>query len=73
MSDPHRVTSSDRATRPLFAGVDVGGTNIKLGIVDNLGSSLAQESIPTEEERGPEDAMRRVGAGAGADDAGGGR
>ena len=60
MSDPHRVTSSDRATRPLFAGVDVGGTNIKLGIVDNLGKSLIQKSIPTDEERGPDDAMRRV-------------
>ena len=44
----------------LFAGVDVGGTNIKIGILDGAGNQLAFTSIPTESDRGPADAMRRV-------------
>ena len=48
---------------PLFAGVDVGGTNIKIGIVDDTGQTLGRTSIPTEVERGPEDAMRRAAQG----------
>ncbi len=46
--------------RPLFAGVDVGGTNIKLGIVDNQGQTILKRSIPTDEEQGPAAAMERV-------------
>lgn len=45
---------------PLFAGVDVGGTNIKLGIVDNQGQTLLRHKVPTEQERGPADAMQRA-------------
>ena len=44
---------------PLFVGVDVGGTSIKFGLVDEIGQTLAKSQIPTEQERGPEDAMRR--------------
>lgn len=53
------IPTSD-AKRPLFAGVDVGGTNIKLGIVDDAGRTLGRTSIPTEVEQGPEDAMKRA-------------
>ncbi len=60
MSDCSPKTPVEQATKPFFAGVDVGGTNIKLGIVDDTGRSLVQRSIPTEEERGPVDAMQRV-------------
>ena len=70
MSDSTRVAASDRKP-PYFAGVDVGGTNIKLGIVDDLGQSLIQDSIPTDEERGPVDAMQRVAETAASDDAAG--
>lgn len=45
---------------PLFAGVDVGGTNVKIGVVDDLGNVLAYRKIPTQEDRGPEDAMLRA-------------
>ncbi len=48
------------AQRPLFLGFDVGGTNIKLGVVDDLGRPLAQTKIVTEEERGPRDAVKRA-------------
>ena len=45
---------------PVYAGVDVGGTNIKIGLVSASSSSLANTSIPTEQQRGAEDAMRRA-------------
>ncbi len=48
------------AQRPLFLGVDVGGTGIKIGLVDDLGKTLAYTSIVTDEPRGPADAMKRV-------------
>lgn len=52
--------SPQEAKRPLFAGVDVGGTSVKLGVVDDLGRSLGKDRIDTEQERGPEDAVRRI-------------
>lgn len=45
---------------PYFLGVDVGGTGIKIGLVDDLGQTLAFESIDTEEPAGPAAAMSRV-------------
>jgi glucokinase len=42
-------------------GVDVGGTNIKVGLVDNRGRSLARLSLPTKAKAGPDDAARRMG------------
>ncbi len=49
----------DRAVAPFFVGVDVGGTNIKIGVVDDHGDTLARTAIPTEEELGAEAAMQR--------------
>jgi glucokinase len=65
---------------PFFVGVDLGGTNIKVGVVDDLGRPIIladdeqggpvndrQEgpavklSVPTEVEKGAEDATRRMG------------
>jgi glucokinase len=42
-------------------GVDLGGTNIKVGVVDDRGRVLDHFSIPTDVERGPEDGARRMG------------
>lgn len=44
--------------------MDVGGTSMKIGIVDDQGNTLAYTAIPTEEPKGPDDAMRRVAAAA---------
>lgn len=49
------------AERPFFAGVDLGGTNIKAGLVDNRGRTLAFHTEPTHAARGPEDAAARMG------------
>jgi glucokinase len=59
---PHETTSIDLASaqRPFFLGFDVGGTNIKLGVVDDLGRPVAHTKIVTEEDRGPRDAVKRA-------------
>lgn len=49
------------AKPPFFAGIDVGGTNIKLGVVDDLGRTIYKGKIATETEKGAEDASRRIG------------
>jgi len=60
MSTKQPIISLSEATYPLFLGVDVGGTNTKIGLVDNVGNTLGFVSIVTEEPRGPADAMQRV-------------
>lgn len=49
------------ATRPLYAGVDLGGTNIKAALVDDAGRTVAFHTEPTHAARGPEDAAARMG------------
>jgi glucokinase len=42
-------------------GIDLGGTQIKIGIVDNKGNVISNiESIPTQVEKGPGEAIDRV-------------
>jgi len=43
-----------------YAGVDVGGTGIKIGLVDHVGQTLAYESIATDQDDGPEVGMQRI-------------
>jgi len=62
MPNSRSFISAQEAKAPFFAGIDLGGTNIKCGVVDDLGRPLSRLSIPTEIERGPEDAARRMGA-----------
>lgn len=57
----HWISLSE-AKSPLFLGVDVGGTNIKIGLVDDLGRTLWFSKIATDEHLGPQDAMERVKA-----------
>lgn len=54
------ITPLEKSQRPYFVGVDVGGTNTKIGLVDNLGQTLAYDSIPTNEEAGPGDCLERT-------------
>ena len=59
MPSPTDIVSTANAERPFFLGVDVGGTNIKVGVLDNQGHTVGRMQIPTDEERGVADAMRR--------------
>ena len=56
-----KLVSAANAKPPFFAGVDLGGTNIKVGLVDDLGRPMSWLSIPTDPQTGPEDAARRMG------------
>ncbi len=55
------VVPVDQAQAPFYVGIDLGGTNIKIGVVDDLGRTLVRHSLPTQSERGPEDAACRMG------------
>ena len=56
VSECPRVAVED-IERPLFAGVDLGGTSIKIGLVDNQGRTVGATRISTEQELGPKNAM----------------
>lgn len=60
MPEKSQYISLDQAERPLVAGIDVGGTNIKVGLVDAAGGTLAFDNIPTEVPQGPDAAIRRM-------------
>lgn len=45
---------------PFFWGIDIGGTAIKIGLVDAFGRPVHFRSIPTRESEGPQAAMQRV-------------
>lgn len=57
-----KTVSPAEAKRPLFLGIDVGGTNIKLGVVDDRGLTVCLTKVPTLEEQGPEAAIQRARA-----------
>jgi len=43
-----------------FIGIDLGGTNIKVGLLDNRGHLLARQSQPTQVEAGPVAVVERM-------------
>jgi glucokinase len=49
-----------RAAPPFFVGLDVGGTTMKGGVVDETGRSLSAVSLPTEAYRGQEFGLARM-------------
>ena len=56
------IVSLEKSQGPYFAGVDIGGTNIKIGLVDNSGQTLGYDSIETNEQLGPQQAVERCAA-----------
>lgn len=46
--------------KKLAIGVDLGGTFIKAGIVDETGNIIAEDSIPTEAEKGPSHVIEQI-------------
>lgn len=47
--------------KPFYVGIDVGGTNIKIGLVDDTGQTIGYHSMPTEQQLGAEVACERMG------------
>ncbi len=52
------------ASETYYLGVDVGGTNIKVGVVTGEGKSLSKVRILTEPERGPDAGVESIGIAA---------
>lgn len=50
---------------PCYLGIDVGGTNIKSGVVTDSGQSLSRVSVPTEAARGAEIGLENLHRAAG--------
>lgn len=63
MSDPAIHAMPSAAKPPFFVGVDVGGTNTNLGLLDSGGNSLAYHTIPTKVGGGPDQAVARIAEG----------
>ena len=45
---------------PLFLGIDVGGTNIKIGVVDDQGNTICYTKFPTHAEQPPEPTIQQI-------------
>jgi len=54
------ASESSTTTHRLYLGIDVGGTGIKLGVVDDSGTALGHTQIDTEHERGAADGISRI-------------
>ena len=63
MSEDRIFIPLSQSKAPFFIGVDLGGTNIKIGVVDDLGQTLSYVSVPTGVEKGPIDSTRRMADG----------
>lgn len=64
MSQHRQFIPLNRAQPPFFVGLDLGGTDVKVGVVDDLGRPLSWLTIPTEPVIGPEAAAARIGRAA---------
>ena len=60
MSKARELVRLEQSQAPYFVGIDLGGTNIKVGVIDDLGRTLSYLTIPTHVEQGAEDASRRM-------------
>jgi len=61
MSTTRHLISKDEAQGPFFVGADLGGTNFKVGVVDDSGQILSWHRVATEADKGPADGVRRMG------------
>lgn len=46
--------------KPVYAGIDIGGTTVKFGLVDHQGNVLYKEQRPTMAEKGPKPLLHLV-------------
>lgn len=59
--DTPDVVSVNQTHAPYTFGIDVGGTGIKIGLVDRDGRTVHYEKIPTRADEGADDAVARIG------------
>lgn len=58
------ASEQDSQSGPVFLGIDVGGTNIKAGVVTDDGAIVSRVSVPTEREKGPDYGVNQMVAAA---------
>ncbi len=51
---------SGSSRQPIYVGIDVGGTNIKAGVVTHGGTPLAKASFPTQAEKGIQHGLETI-------------
>ena len=56
------MEQASSAKKKNFVGIDLGGTNIKIGVLNDSGETLSYLTTPTFVERGPDDATKRMAA-----------
>ncbi|MGB0599573.1 MAG: ROK family protein [Rubripirellula sp.] len=61
MASSLEIIAVNQAEPPFYWGLDVGGTGIKIGLVDQVGQTIAFEKIPTQESEGADSAVERIG------------
>ena len=54
------MSAPTKSQPPFFIGVDVGGTTIKVGVVDDSGRSMSKCVVPTEAKQPPEVGMANL-------------
>ena len=54
------ITAVVDAESPLFLGIDVGGTSIKIGVVDDQGATLGFSRVDTKPRRPADEAVERT-------------
>lgn len=52
--------STPNVSGAVYVGIDLGGTNVKAGVVDSNGRSLSSTSVPTEAKRGPDVGLQNI-------------
>lgn len=57
-----KMTVLTSELRRYFIGIDLGGTFIKGGIVDDLGNIIVSQKVPTEAEMGAEQVIQNIAA-----------
>ncbi len=60
MADEPQLIDIKNAEFPCFWGIDIGGTNIKIGLVDSRGQTVAFDKLPTREPEGAQAAVDRA-------------
>lgn len=58
------ANAQDSDVPQVFLGIDVGGTNIKAGVVTGDGTVLSRASVPTERQQGPDHGIDQMAAAA---------
>lgn len=55
-----RLMSTTPQSDPVYVGIDLGGTNVKAGVVNDIGHPLSHVKVPTEAERGPQEGVKTM-------------